>query len=74
MGEFSNTPENVTMMFKCGCHGHSGCGKIMSEGYLKQHGKCKKCGGIYVSPYYPQNKWQLFKCYLKLVVRGEAWV
>lgn len=74
MGQFSNTPEDTVQFFRCGCWGRPGCGKILTEGQVEKHGKCPKCGSRGVSPFYPETKWQMFKCYVKLILRGEAWV
>jgi DNA-directed RNA polymerase subunit RPC12/RpoP len=74
MGEFSGTPEGEVMMFRCGCVGGAGCGKIRSEGQVQKKPRCPRCGSRYLSPYYPQSKWQKFKCYLKLMRTGEVWL
>ena len=73
MGEFSGTPDGVVTMFRCGCVGGPGCGKVFTEGQVEKHLRCTRCGSRYWSPYYPRTKWQLFKCHVKLVLRGEAW-
>ena len=74
MSQFSNTSDDHVMMFRCGHVRSSGCGKVLTEGQLERHGTCPKCGSRHFSPYYPQTKLQMYKCYVKLIATGEAWV
>jgi len=74
VGQFSNTPDDHVMLFRCGHARAAGCGKILTEGQLERSGECTRCGSLYFSPFYPKTKWQTIKCYALLIRTGEAWV
>jgi DNA-directed RNA polymerase subunit RPC12/RpoP len=73
VGLLSGTSKDQVVMFRCGCVGGSGCGRVLTEGQVLDHMTCPNCGSRYFSPYYPTTRWNKMKCYMKLIVRGEAW-